>query len=120
MRINHLVRNMSEPDYHHYLQSGDGDSDTLGLPSIVDVAFDYRRMIAIIACCFVAFGALYTVLHEPVYRGDLVVQLEDNSSPPVTGPLTSTNIAPSGDTKSKTDGEIQLLGSRAVVSRAVD
>ncbi|WP_050453717.1 polysaccharide biosynthesis tyrosine autokinase [Candidatus Burkholderia verschuerenii] len=111
---------MNEPEDLYYVQSSEREPDTMNLPSVFDVALDNKRMIAIVAACFVAVGALYSVLHAPVYRGDLVVQLEDSMSPPVTGPLNSQTAVPGGDTKSKTDGEIQLLESRTVLSQAVD
>jgi len=97
----------------------EADADTLDLSSMVNMAVENRKMIILIVCACLLFGTLYSVLARKVYRADILVQVEDNSSATTTGSLLSS-IAPLLNMTSTADGEIQLLGSRLVVSKAVD
>ncbi|CAE6728744.1 Tyrosine-protein kinase wzc [Paraburkholderia nemoris] len=99
-------------------RSHEDDSDALDLSAVVDVAIENRYWISAIVCVFLVLGGLYSFLRPPIYRADVMVQIEDGTSATSNGLLA--NIAPLLDMKSSADAEIQLLGSRLVVSAAVD
>jgi tyrosine-protein kinase Etk/Wzc len=108
---------MNKLDPH--FQIVEADADALDLSSMVNLAVENRKLIMLIVCACVLFGTLYSVLARKTYRADMLVQVEDNSSATTTGSLLSS-IAPLLNMTSTADGEIQLLGSRLVVSKAVD
>ncbi|MDR8728917.1 GNVR domain-containing protein [Burkholderia pseudomultivorans] len=78
-----------------------------------------RRMIVGSALICVAAGALYALCARPVYRSDVLFQVEQS-------PTDTKPASPTGDPSSmfdlKTDAatEIEVLKSRAVMARAVD
>lgn len=94
------------------------DPDALDLAAIVDLVIENRLLISLAVAVCLAAGTLYSLLREPVFRADILVQIEDSTNAQSAGMLA--NIAPLLDMKSTADAEIQLLGSRLVVSRAVD
>jgi tyrosine-protein kinase Etk/Wzc len=86
---------------------------------LIDIIIEQRRLIILVTASFVVLGALYAFLAPPVYQADIMVQVEDS-------PETSRNSGTLADVsaifevKSTAAAEAQILGSRLVVSRAVD
>ncbi|WGS47443.1 Wzz/FepE/Etk N-terminal domain-containing protein (plasmid) [Burkholderia sp. JSH-S8] len=78
-----------------------------------------RRVIAASALACVIAGAVYALCAQPVYRADILFQIEQS-------PTDAKPASPPGDPSSvfdlKTDAstEIEVLKSRAVLARAVD
>ena len=78
-----------------------------------------RRLILCTALAGALVGAVYALCAAPVYRSDILFQVEQS-------PTDSKPTAPTGDPSSvfdlKTDAstEIEVLKSRAVMARAVD
>jgi tyrosine-protein kinase Etk/Wzc len=105
------------------MQFVDGDADTLDLPSVVNLAIENRKMIAIIVGVCVLLAAMYSFLARPIYRADMLVQVDDtatSSAPPSTSNNLMSTLAPDLNMTSTADSETQLLSSRLVVSKAVD
>ena len=94
------------------------ESDEIDLTAILDVLVTNRALIAVVTASFILLGALYAYLATPVYETDLVVQVED--SPDSAAKSLLGDLSSMFDVKSTSDSEIQILGSRLVVSRAVD
>jgi tyrosine-protein kinase Etk/Wzc len=96
-----------------------GENTELDIASILDVLLDNRLMIALIATAFMVVGGLYAFLASPVYESNIMVQIEDNVDASAAKSLLG-DVSSMFDIKSSADAEIQILGSRAVVSRTVD
>ncbi|MGF6858887.1 GNVR domain-containing protein [Paraburkholderia sp. CI3] len=89
-----------------------------GFANYLDALYDNRKLIAITTAIAVALGIAYSVFSQPVYRADILVQVEENagtSSRSVIG-----DVSAMFDVKTATSGEAQVIGSRMVVGRAVD
>ena len=83
----------------------------------LDTLYDSWKMIAAVAGCVLLMGIAYAVLAEPVYRADILIQVEEN-------PNSTKNLLADAsamfDVKTAATAEIEVLRSRMVVSRAVD
>src|SRR5471030_464925 len=95
------------------------ESDEYGLVRLIDIAIEQRRMIILVALAFLLAGASYAFLAPPVYQADIMLQVEDN---PDTSASRSTlaDVSSLFDVKSNAAAEAQILGSRLIVTRAVD
>ncbi len=94
------------------------DSDEINLLELLDVLLDRRWLIAGAVAVTVVLGAVYAfLLATPIYRSDMLVQVEDSKGDLMGGLLgeasTMFNIA------SPATAEIELLRSRLVVEQAV-
>ncbi|MEO6919857.1 MAG: polysaccharide biosynthesis tyrosine autokinase [Collimonas sp.] len=96
-----------------------GRDDELDLAALLDVLVDNRWMIGIVTAVFVALGALYAFLGTPIYQADILVQVEDNSASAAASNMLA-DMSSMFDVKSTAAAEIEILGSRLVVSRSVD
>ncbi|NVH74243.1 polysaccharide biosynthesis tyrosine autokinase [Paraburkholderia sp. JPY432] len=95
------------------------ESEEYGLVRFIDIVVEQRRMIILITLSFVLLGALYAFLAPPVYQADIMVQVED-SPETSAGKNLLADVSAIFDVKSTAAAEAQILGSRLVVSRAVD
>lgn len=82
-----------------------------------DILIDHRSSILATIFSFLVIGLLYCFLATPVFRGNLLIQVEE-SMPDSKAFLNET----SGlfEVKTPTNGEIQMLGSRLILGGAVD
>ncbi|CAJ94842.1 Polysaccharide biosynthesis tyrosine autokinase [Cupriavidus necator] len=99
--------------------AGDEGRDPLDLTVHVDVLLRYRWTFLAVAGMFICVGMLYALLATPLYRTDILVQVEDINGDASAGRL-ATNISPIFDAKLVAAAEIELLRSRMVVGKAVD
>ncbi|POR45259.1 tyrosine-protein kinase Etk/Wzc [Paraburkholderia eburnea] len=95
------------------------EKSELDLGYYLDMVISHRWLIAIIASAFLAMGMLYACFASPVYRADIMLQVEDSSDGVAGGNLVSS-VSSLFQVKSVTAGEIEILRSRLVVSHAVD
>lgn len=96
-----------------------GKDDELNLAALLDVLVDHRKMIGIVTIVFFLLGTLYAFLGTPVYQADILVQVEDNSASAAASNMLA-DMSSMFDVKSTAAAEIEILGSRLVVSRSVD
>ncbi|HWX00976.1 polysaccharide biosynthesis tyrosine autokinase [Collimonas sp.] len=96
-----------------------GKDDELNLAALLDVLVDNRKMIGIVTIVFFLLGTLYAFLGTPVYQADILVQVEDNSASAAASNMLA-DMSSMFDVKSTAAAEIEILGSRLVVSRSVD
>src|SRR6266702_1534182 len=95
--------------------------DEVAFAYIVDALINHRKMIGAVVAIFLALGAAYAFFGPPIYQGVILIKVDDNTETHTTrstDPLS--NMSPVFDEKSSAEGEIQVLGSKLVVSRAVD
>jgi tyrosine-protein kinase Etk/Wzc len=93
--------------------------DEINLAGMLDILLDNRWLIGWITAGFIVLGALYSFLGTPVYKADLLVQVEDNS-PSAAASNMLADMSAMFDVKSTAPAEIEILSSRLVVSRSVD
>jgi len=82
-----------------------------------DILLDHKWLIALTIVVTLILGLLYALLATPVYRANILVQIED-----FTPESRSTLNEASGllDAKTPATGEIQVLSSRMVLNAAAD
>ncbi|QIN62826.1 Tyrosine-protein kinase wzc [Caballeronia sp. SBC1] len=104
------------------VETGFARSEQAGFALILDALIEYRVMILVTTVVFVLIGASYAFLTPPVYEASVLIKVEDSTGTPPRqdGNELLNNISPGFDEKSSTEGEIQVIGSRLIVSRAVD
>ncbi|MFM7024601.1 MAG: polysaccharide biosynthesis tyrosine autokinase [Limnohabitans sp.] len=97
------------------LPEGDGP-EGLNLHDVLDTLYDHRWLIAAVTAVVTLLGGIYALMASPVYESSMMVQVEDNAGS--TGAILGEMgmIQP----KASLAGEMELIRSRMVVSRAVD
>ncbi|OAJ53711.1 hypothetical protein A6V36_35740 [Paraburkholderia ginsengiterrae] len=96
------------------------DDDEVDFAVLLDTIISHKGLIAAITSFVVLLGALYAFMGTPVYEANILVQIEDNADPAGAAKNILGDISSMFDVKSSADAEIQLLGSRLVISRTVD
>ena len=98
-------------------QQFEQDDDTINLAAYLDMLFDNRWLITMIALAVTLLGTAYAFVARPVYEANILVQVEDSAS-------SSKNIlgdmASMFDLKTAATAEMEILRSRFVVSRVVN
>jgi tyrosine-protein kinase Etk/Wzc len=84
----------------------------------LDVIYDNRRLIGLVIASVLLIGTAYAFLTPPVYRADILVQVEENSTTSAKNILN--DVSSMFDVKTDTTGEMAVLGSRLVATQAVD
>lgn len=96
---------------------GDSGFDYL---AVVDSLLDHKRLIAVTAVIMFLIGCAYAFLAPPVYEADVLIKVSD-SDPMQQQAADSLSyyVAPAFSDRGTADSEIQVLGSRRIVSEAV-
>lgn len=95
------------------------ESDEYGFVRLVDIMIEQRLMMMLVTIACVLAGVLYAFLATPVYQADIMLQVEDSPETSASRSLIA-DVSALFDVKSTAPAEAQILGSRLVVSRAVD
>jgi tyrosine-protein kinase Etk/Wzc len=88
------------------------------LANYLDALYDSRKLIVGTTAVALIIGIGYAVFSQPVYRADVLVQVEQNANASTKNVVG--DISAMFDVKTAASGEAQVLGSRMVVSPAVD
>lgn len=91
----------------------------IDLTSYLDVLVRYRRTFLVVAGLIICAGLAYAFLAKPIYRTELLVQIEEASDNTATN-RTDTRSPPVSDVKPATTAEMEILRARMVVGKAVD
>lgn len=94
-------------------------SNEIDLGAYLDIVIENRWLIFAITAVFFAIGGLYAFMATPIYRANIMLQVEDSSGNGDGGNLVA-NVSSLFQVKSVTAGEIEILRSRLVVTQAVD
>ncbi|QEZ44068.1 polysaccharide biosynthesis tyrosine autokinase [Cupriavidus oxalaticus] len=92
---------------------------SIDVTAYMDILMRYRWTFLATVALVVGAGLVYAFLARPVYRSDVVVQVEESNSTANGSRLTANN-SPAFDLKPTASAEAELLRSRMVVGRAVD
>ncbi|AQV96199.1 tyrosine protein kinase [Cupriavidus necator] len=102
-------------------QTPEADEPTVDLTSYVDVLIRYRWTFLLVAAVVMAAGLLFAFLSKPVFRADILVQVEEQNNAGGGGNnKQGAAVSPVYDVKPAPSAEIELLRSRMVVGKAVD
>jgi len=97
----------------------EGGEKPIDLTAVLDTLVRYRWTFLLVAGCITILGMVYAALSKPVYRADIVVQVEDTTGNNAAGTKLAA-ISPVFDVKPAASAEMELLRSRMVVGKAVD
>jgi tyrosine-protein kinase Etk/Wzc len=96
----------------------DDREGVVDLTSWIDVLSKYRWTFFLVAGLITLLGVIYAFMARPVYRADIVVQVEESATSPAS--KLAASVSPVFDVKPAASAEIELLQSRMVVGKAVD
>jgi tyrosine-protein kinase Etk/Wzc len=104
------------PSIQGAAQIVDQDEDGVNLAIYLDLLFDNRWLITIVAFVVTLLGAMYAFMATPVFEANILVQVEDSasSSKNLLGDMSSVF-----DLKTGAAAEMEILRSRFVITRAV-
>ncbi|GMG92684.1 polysaccharide biosynthesis tyrosine autokinase [Cupriavidus metallidurans] len=109
------VRQFREPSPEPWEES----DNAVDMTSYVDVLIRYRWTFLVVAGTILGVGLLYALMARPIYRADIMVQVEE-SNPTNNASKLIASISPGLDVKPAATAEMELLRSRAVVGKAVE
>ncbi|CAE6844886.1 Putative tyrosine-protein kinase in cps region [Paraburkholderia nemoris] len=98
------------------------DADEIDVRGILDVLIKNAKTIGVATVACVLIGVFYVFVAKPVYKVDIVVQVESAGSDlmgAATGGLIG-GLSSLFDVKSTDDGEMEILRSRLVTEPVVD
>ncbi|MDR5828088.1 polysaccharide biosynthesis tyrosine autokinase [Caballeronia sp. LP006] len=102
-------------------EAGVESDDEIPFAALIDTIINHRILISTVVCLALLIGAAYAYLSPPIFQSAILIKVDDNkdvSNSRAGDPLS--NMLPTLDDRSSAEGEIQVLGSKLVVSRAVD
>ncbi|HBV4559265.1 TPA: tyrosine-protein kinase, partial [Klebsiella aerogenes] len=92
-------------------------NDEIDLGKIIGTLIDDKWLITSIIGVFTAVSLIYTVVAQPIYRSDALVQVE--KSPGVSSIIDgASDLFPQSDPTSAT--EIEIIKSRMVIGKAIN
>lgn len=97
------------------------DPDDIDVRGLVDILARNMRIVAAATAVCIALGGLYAIAAKPVYRVDIVVQVE-SADDAMMGGMAAGLVGGLGtlfDVKSTADGEMEILRSRLVTAPVV-
>lgn len=99
------------------IQEDDGFS--ISFSDILENLIYYRKVFYIIAGAVFSLALVYALLATPIYRADVLIQVEDKKSSALGGALQDVSKAFEIQS-SPIPGQIEIFKSRSVIGRAVD
>ena len=96
-------------------------TEHVDLVSVIDSLLDHKKLIAMTMAIVLLVGCGYAFLSPPTYEVSALIRIGDTTdvSPPMAADALSYYVSPPFNTKSSAESEIQIIGSRYIVSRAV-
>lgn len=101
----------------HQTQDYDGFSISF-LDFVANVIY-YRKIFFIVASAIFALGLVYAIFATPIYKTDVLIQVEDKKSSALSGALQDVSKAFEVQ-NSPVVGQIEIFKSRSVIGRAVE
>ncbi|OWW18575.1 polysaccharide biosynthesis tyrosine autokinase [Noviherbaspirillum denitrificans] len=96
------------------------EDDTVDLAKYLGFFFDNRWLIAGVAFVVMLLGLAYVLVATPIYKANMLVKVESDSARPKSMPVELAGSETNHDTKAAVAAEMEVLRSRAVITRAVD
>lgn len=95
------------------------DPEIIDFAAFLDMLADNRAVISAVAAFFVVAGLLYAWLAPPVYENAIMVQVEEDRDASAAKGMLG-DMSSLVEVRSPAEAEMQILGSRLVLSRSVD
>ncbi len=92
------------------------NEDYLDLGSGLYVIWQNRKLVVAIAFVTLLIGGAYALLAPPVYQANILIKVDVTDPSPKTIPANLSGIF---DLKTASTAELEMLRSRAVVTKAV-
>ncbi len=91
------------------------------LVTVIDSLLDHKKLIAATTAIALLIGCGYAFLSPPMYKADALIKVADatDMTPPIAADALSYYVAPALNERSSAESEIQIIGSRNIVSEAV-
>ncbi len=93
-------------------------NDEIDLQKLFGLLVDKKHWIAAVTAASFLLAVLYTLLATPIYKADVLLQVEPKSSG--ASALLSESMDLFGDQKSEAATEIELIKSRMILGQTVD
>lgn len=91
--------------------------DAPRLSAYSDILFDHKWLISGVVAFALLVGLVYVTLATPIYRANLLIQIEDSAPDSKSFLNETTGLF---EVKTPLTGELQVLGSRMVLNAAAD
>ncbi len=96
-------------------------ASTFDFASAFDILYVSRWLVLCTVALFILGGGFYALIAKPVYQARILIQVEDTGDAPNASPNEFMgDVSSIIGSRSTADGEIQILGSKLVVSETVD
>jgi tyrosine-protein kinase Etk/Wzc len=104
----------------YQIQSSTEEEDAIDIVRYFGFIADNRWLIAAVALVATLLGSIYALFTTPIYKTNILIKVEDGAGrlKNMPGDLSVSN--PGYDIKAAVASEIEVLRSRAVISRAID
>lgn len=104
------------------VETGSDRTGQAGFASILDALIEFRVMIIVTTAILMLIGASYAFLSPSIYEASVLIKVDDSKGMPPSrnGNELLNNISPGFDEKSSAESEIQVIGSKLIIARAVD
>lgn len=91
------------------------------LVTVIDSLLDHKKLIATTTAIALLIGCGYAFLSPPIYEADALIKVGDGTdmTPPIAADAWSYYVAPPLNERSSAESEIQIIGSRNIVSEGV-
>ena len=97
------------------------ETSTFDFASFFDILFVNRWLVLCTAAFCIAAGGFYALIATPVYQSRILIQVEDTGDAPNAAPNEFMgDVSSIIGSRSTADNEMQILGSKLVVSETVD
>lgn len=83
----------------------------------LEVLYQSRFLVGTVTAVFLLAGSAYALLAEPVYRSDILIQVEENQG---SAKNALADLSSMFAVKTAASAQIEVLRSRMVIARAVD
>jgi tyrosine-protein kinase Etk/Wzc len=96
------------------------EDDAIDVLKYFSIFHDNKWLILGVTFALTLLGAAYALLTTPIYKANLLIKVEDSAERPRNMPGDLSSPDATHDIKTAVASEMEVLRSRAVVSRAVD
>lgn len=95
-------------------------TDEFNLSTVTDSLIDHRKLIATTTMAVLLAGCAFAFISAPVYQSNILIKIDDTADPaPTPQKDFMAYVSRPFEEKSSTEREMQILGSRNIVARAV-
>lgn len=95
----------------------ESSSDEINLSKLIGTLIDYKWFALSVISTIMLFGVLYSLLATPIYKSNVLIQVEQNAG---SGLLNSLSEMLPSSSQVQTASEIELIQSRMILGKTID